>query len=233
MTRFLIALFLLVATFPFASFADGYQFDRPDVNHPWQDRWTALQVPMVPFSPGSLRNPNDWKRTYEYVIWINKAAKGRTAQSLHIYRYGQLVLSTRVSTGREIWEVQGDPKKHRPNKSYHSSTGVGYFTPYDLKVMHKSKLWEVFMPYAIFFDDGIAIHQAPRGLESRLGTRASGGCVRVGPDVAPTIFSMVQSAGQGTVARFRQSGTPILDQNGRQSYRQNYRTLIIVEDRRD
>ena len=49
------------------------------------------------------------------------------------------------------------------------------------------------MPYSIFFHEGYAIHGTIH--VSRLGNRASKGCVRLHPDKAAILFSLVQQNG--------------------------------------
>jgi hypothetical protein len=49
------------------------------------------------------------------------------------------------------------------------------------------------MPYSIFFHEGYAIHGTV--YLSRLGQRASHGCVRLHPNNAATLFALVQSRG--------------------------------------
>jgi len=49
------------------------------------------------------------------------------------------------------------------------------------------------MPYSIFFRGPYAIHGTTA--VSRLGTRASHGCVRLHPDNAATLFALVQQQG--------------------------------------
>ncbi|MBX9844981.1 MAG: L,D-transpeptidase [Xanthobacteraceae bacterium] len=51
------------------------------------------------------------------------------------------------------------------------------------------------MPHSIFFDEGYAIHGTV--YVSRLGNRASHGCVRLHPSNAATLFSLVRSRGMG------------------------------------
>ena len=51
------------------------------------------------------------------------------------------------------------------------------------------------MPYSIFFHEGYAIHGTIH--VSRLGNRASKGCVRLHPDKAAILFSLVQGQGAG------------------------------------
>ncbi len=51
------------------------------------------------------------------------------------------------------------------------------------------------MPYSIFFHEGYAIHGTI--YVSRLGHRASHGCVRLHPSNAATLFSLVNREGMG------------------------------------
>ncbi len=51
------------------------------------------------------------------------------------------------------------------------------------------------MPYAVFISGGFAIHGTPRGNWSRLGTRASHGCIRLHPDNGYRFNRLVRSVG--------------------------------------
>jgi lipoprotein-anchoring transpeptidase ErfK/SrfK len=77
------------------------------------------------------------------------------------------------------------------------ATPTGAFTPSRLVKDHYSKEWDdAPMPHSIFFtDSGHAIHgsQAIR----RLGTPASHGCVRLAPENARILFSLVMAEGLG------------------------------------
>lgn len=53
------------------------------------------------------------------------------------------------------------------------------------------------MPHSIFFHEGYAIHGTI--YVSRLGNRASHGCVRLHPDNAATLFELVKSQGMGRI----------------------------------
>ena len=67
------------------------------------------------------------------------------------------------------------------------------------------------MPYSIFFHEGYAIHGTIH--VSRLGNRASKGCVRLHPDNAAKLFSLVQgqvSATQIVVASTGVAAVPVL-----------------------
>ncbi|MBB4121789.1 L,D-transpeptidase [Martelella radicis] len=81
------------------------------------------------------------------------------------------------------------------------STGAGsYATPEGiygaewLSKNHRSRKYNnAPMPYAIFFYHGYAVHGTDQ--LSRLGSRASHGCVRLHPDNAALLFELAQSVG--------------------------------------
>lgn len=82
-----------------------------------------------------------------------------------------------------------------------STGGAGYetpsgtFRPFRLEKEHFSQEWDnAPMPYSMFFTgEGHAIHGSSH--ISRLGTRASHGCVRLAPANAATLFALVEKAG--------------------------------------
>lgn len=76
------------------------------------------------------------------------------------------------------------------------STPTGTFTPQRLERMWFSrKYYDSPMPYSIFFHHGYAIHGSYE--ISKLGGPASHGCIRLHPQNAATLFSLVRSAGAG------------------------------------
>lgn len=179
----------------------------------------------------NIFDTNSWINEFPLVIVINKANSGRTKQTLRLFKNGELIYTTKVSTGREQWEKKKVAFwKHGPKNSYFSSTNTGYFRVQWQSQMHKSKLWGTYMPYASFFDGGIAIHQAPGGTEGKLGSRASGGCVRASQQAAAYIFAQIQAAGQGPTPSFNRDGSLVLDANGNPRKFNGYRTLVIVEN---
>lgn len=73
-------------------------------------------------------------------------------------------------------------------------TPTGDFTPYLLKRMHYSTLYDnAPMPWSIFFAGNYAIHGTTQ--EDRLGTPASAGCVRLSVANAEILYRMVQRVG--------------------------------------
>ena len=78
------------------------------------------------------------------------------------------------------------------------ATPTGAFTPSRLVKDHTSKEWDdAPMPHSIFFTaSGHAIHGS-RAIR-RLGTPASHGCVRLAPENARVLFSLVMAEGLGS-----------------------------------
>ena len=76
-------------------------------------------------------------------------------------------------------------------------TPSGSYRPFRMEAEHFSKEWDdAPMPHSIFFTDrGHAIHGSYH--VKSLGRRASHGCVRLAPDNAATLFTLVKTAGIG------------------------------------
>lgn len=176
-----------------------------------------------------------WLKEFTNVIVINKANQGSDKQTLRVYVNGKLKEFTRVSTGRENFEKgcapgQEPKKDHCSHRAYWSQTPTGYFDIDELVENYFSKLWETWMPYAVFFESGIATHQAPGGTESNLGSRASGGCVRMHPSMAPVVYTMVKNGGKGLVPKFSRAGEVLKTAQGDVIRWQGYKSLVIVHN---
>ncbi len=207
---------------------------------------------------------------YENVIVINKAqakfdAKGRVidspAQKLRIYRNGQLykltqngelIDSTKVSTGRENVEIVSGFKKlikkifggKGTSESHWRHTTNGFYTMKRLEgPLYKSGESGFTMPYAMFFNstNGLAIHAVPPDLSSKaggeaggeanLGQRSSSGCVRVHKNVVQEIRSLVDAAGRGQVPSVDpKTGNVNKKPDGSDLMIDGYRTIVIVEE---
>lgn len=110
----------------------------------------------------------------EVVIAINKSI-----QRMSVVVDGREQYHWKVSTG-----TLGGPKS-------------GTYRPQRLEKSWFSRKYGMSpMPHAIFFDEGYAIHGTV--YVSRLGNRASHGCVRLHPSNAATLFSLVRSKGMGS-----------------------------------
>lgn len=184
---------------------------------------------------------------YVNVIVINKAARGPGAQTLRLYTNRQLMLTTKVSTGREDVEVI-NPVRGILNKLFKGTTSShwrhttrGFYTIKRIEgPSYRSGESKFRMPYAIFFNDhrGLAVHQVPPDLsngeaegERALGTRASSGCVRVHKNYIQQIHTAVVSADRGQIPVLdTKTGNPKFDEYGRVRYERGYRTIVIVEE---
>ena len=179
-----------------------------------------------------------WIKEFQYIVIVNKAISGNDAQTIKVYQYGQLILASRVSTGRDQYEAKGE---HNAKKDSWSVTPTGYYTPSFLDINHKSTAyggrWSWLkggtkMPFAIFFNGDIALHQAPKGTESALGKNVSGGCIRLPGDIASDIFTRVQETGGARIPLFKVDGTIIEDSKGNYNYRTDgFSALIIVKNK--
>jgi hypothetical protein len=131
-------------------------------------------------------------RSHRLVIAINKASKGRDAQTLTIFENGSEVLKVKVSTGREKEELA------KSGRRYISTTPKGYFRPQKIYQDYLSYTWQAPMPNAVFIIGGIALHATTKSHFSELGTRASGGCIRLMPADSLLIREKIMETGRGT-----------------------------------
>jgi hypothetical protein len=100
-------------------------------------------------------------------------------QKMDVIVVGYHEFSWDISTARRGYETP--PGKFR----------VNWMTP-----MHYSEQYDLSpMPYAIFFNEGIAIHGTD-AIE-RLGQPASHGCVRLHPENARILYQLVELYGRG------------------------------------
>lgn len=98
-------------------------------------------------------------------------------QMMTVKKNGQIVYNWKVSTGR---------------KGYTTPSGI--YRPQRMHKMWYSRKYDnAPMPYAIFYNQGYAIHGT--NATGRLGSPASHGCVRLNTANAKTLYGMVQHAG--------------------------------------
>ncbi len=128
------------------------------------------------------------------VIIVNKRASGADAQTLKVFENGIEILKTKISTGREKTEVAASGRK------YLSTTPKGFFRPTKMYTDYLSYTWNAPMPNATFFIGGIAIHATTKSHYAELGTRASGGCVRMKLEESKAIREKIMDSGRGAMA---------------------------------
>lgn len=164
-------------------------------------------------------------RHFPLVVVVNKAAQGFDAQQAQIYVDGKHIATVAVSTGREKKETS------KSGREYTTTTPVGWFSPTFQDKNYFSQTWQAPMPWSTFFKGGIAFHAALPAYFDKLGSRASGGCIRMMPQTAEWLFKAVQHYGKGTVPAFTRHGGLQRDANGNLVATTGWRTLIVVEDR--
>lgn len=185
---------------------------------------------------------------FELFLYVSKAARGPWAQRMYVFRKNAqsndlaLLYNWPVSTGRERIEHNSE------GLSLPSHTPAGYFEldPGRSYEYHFSLEWQQPMPYAMFFNwvkdrksTGLAIHGATGRDVALLGSRASAGCVRVAPEAARTLFTLIRAQYRGPAPRFAidgRSGTMsndgkmLRDANGRPSFAEGYKVLVFIEN---
>jgi hypothetical protein len=201
------------------------------------------QLAMVADAASRLRDkiPANLYPYFDVYLYVSKAAEGSLAQHLYIFHKdaaNSLVYEENfpVSTGRERHE------------RYFTSTPVGLFEldPNRFEVSHYSRTWHARMPWAMFLNatihgkqTGVALHSSGNAHAVLLGSRASGGCVRLPPEKAAELFHRFQAQEQGMVpvfaydsARNRTSedGALVHDSNGDPILAPGYRVLVFIED---
>ena len=150
---------------------------------------------LAPFINNPLKEEIDEAiQLNRMVIVVNKAAKGKDAQTLKIFENGIETFQTKISTGREKSEDSASGRK------YFSTTPKGFFRATKMYTDYLSYTWNAPMPNATFFIGGIAIHATTKSHYAELGTRASGGCVRTKLEDSKLIREKIMDTGRGAMA---------------------------------
>jgi hypothetical protein len=185
---------------------------------------------------------------FELFLFVSKA-EGSTAAGQRMYVFqkqnsGDLVLlhNWPVSTGREKIEFAPDGTKQP------SFTPSGYYEldANRMYVHHYSGQWRQPMPYAMFFNwenhgyqTGLAIHSATGDDIGLLGTRASAGCVRLAPENARVLFSLIKNNYKGLMPKFAydkrtatmaNNGVLLHTTDGRLEMAEGYKVLVFIEN---
>lgn len=184
---------------------------------------------------------------FDLFLYVSKAAHGPWAQRMYVFRKqtdGQFALlyNWKVSTGRE--KSEADSQGHMQE----SMTPAGYYQldPSRFYANYHSSEWNEPMPHAMFFDwvrngskTGLAIHAASGEGVTQIGMRASAGCVRLSPQDAETLFTLVSEHYAGTVPRFAydrttqsssNQGALMRTKDGSLQFGKGYRVLVFIED---
>lgn len=110
----------------------------------------------------------------------------KSEQLMYVYVGGELQHSLQVSTGMRGHETPN--LDLRPTGPVYEKYTSSKYPEGDYKGMGN-------MPYAVFLRGGYAIHGTTPGSFSKLGKKASHGCIRLHPDDAQVFYNLVNSIG--------------------------------------
>jgi hypothetical protein len=170
----------------------------------------AQSEELDPFDPNVEQYLQDYDHAYEqefgespwlpdFEVWGPKCYRAscpvwvqvvKSTQTLNLYLDGQLSNSWKVSTGLAGRETPRFDKN--PDGRIYTRYTSGKFPGGDYKGLGN-------MPYAIFIKGGFALHGTPKGNWSKLGRRASHGCIRQHPDNAQYLNQLVRQNGISNV----------------------------------
>lgn len=216
----------------------GQGEQKQQVPAPPPDPAVALQADAVGRLQAKI--PAELYSYFDIYIYVSKAGSGSLSQHAYLFRKisdNSLIFeqSFPVSTGRERYE------------RYFTSTPTGLFEldPDRFEVSHYSRTWHAPMPWAMFLNatikgrqTGVALHSAGSHI-AQLGSRASGGCVRLPPEKAAELFQRFQKEERGYVPVFaydranrRTSGDGVVlrGADGKPLLVPGYKVLVFIED---
>ncbi|MBH47786.1 MAG: hypothetical protein CME71_06410 [Halobacteriovorax sp.] len=128
------------------------------------------------------------------VVVVDKSlrtASRPNGQTATVYVDGDYYSVYDVSTGTE------EIKETTSGRRYIATTPVGIFRPIRAYTDYMSRTFlSAPMTWAVFFNGGIATHATTRGQYNRLGSRASGGCVRMRLEEAEEVNQLIVSRGE-------------------------------------
>lgn len=110
----------------------------------------------------------------------------KSEQTMSVYVEGELMYSFMVSTGRRGHETPN--LDQRPAGPVYEKYTSRKYPEGDYQGMGN-------MPYAVFIRGGYAIHGTTPGSFSKLGKKASHGCIRLHPDDARVFYDLVNENG--------------------------------------
>ena len=171
----------------------------------------------------AMENSNDTKDPNRKDRQERIAELGRKMWSPGVFK---------VSTGRNAFEAKGE---HHSQHDSWSVTPTGFYVPQAFVAKHKSESYSskmcdsfaaklvgallkkqmcTYMENVTFFNGGIGLHKAIPGTEPVLGSKASGGCVRLPAALAEFLYLNFQQAKGSPVPVVNIDGTVKTDASG-------------------
>lgn len=134
------------------------------------------ESPFIPANPGKC-----YQMECPVFVYVNKES-----QKLYLYNRGELLGEWDVSTGAGGYETPNFDR--RPNGRIYNAYTSKTFPGGNYNGLGN-------MPYAVFIEGGYAIHGTTVGNWKKLGQKASHGCIRIHPDNAEFLNSLVRQYG--------------------------------------
>jgi lipoprotein-anchoring transpeptidase ErfK/SrfK len=184
---------------------------------------------------------------FSLFLYVSKASHGPWSQRMFVFDKQasgdlKLLYTFPVSTGAEV--LMASPT----GRMLHTNTTPGYFEldPGRMYRRYHSSEWDHPMPYAMFFtwehdglQTGLAIHSATGGDVALLGQRASAGCVRLHPQNARLLFTLIKQNYRGLAPRFAydtrtatmaNNGLLMHGKDGKPEFAEGYKVLVLIEN---
>lgn len=215
-------VFITLISFCTTSFAIDFEnyIDLDGMNYDIESLPAEMYEPQIePFSAEQVFDAYgvDVVSEFPVVILVSKSSQTAT-----VYNFGSIVNTFQISTGRERWETA------KSGRQYLTTTPTGWYSPMRYVREHWSRTWDALMEYAIFFNGGVALHATTPEHFNELGTKASGGCVRMHPDNARWFWNLSLQDKTANVPYFTRGGQILKDEQGNIKRHQASGTLIIV-----
>lgn len=182
---------------------------------------------------------------YELILFVNKSKSGPFAQRLIWLKPGDPQDRTKPWEATKIWKISTG--RERQEKEAFTTTPPGIFNLHPTRQIkdYRSRLYKgAKMPYSVFLDYrtltrkgyGIAFHAT--GATGQLGSRASGGCIRLRMKNARNLFETLRSDYRGRVPVMEMAADGKWNLEGRMAYDERglpimingLKALVIIEE---
>ena len=180
-------------------------------------------------------------RHFNVLLLVNKDAKGEHAQTMTVMRPGKSRCRGCNWEATDIWDVSTGREQQESRDFTTTPVGIYQLDRDRFFKEYTTTTWDnAQMPYSMFWrfledggETGWAVHAATGKGIGNLGKRNSGGCIRLHPDNAESLFRELLQDHRGGVPVFDWSsnlGEVKRRENGRLEMTKGIKALLVVED---
>ena len=181
---------------------------------------------------------------FNIIFVVNKGTKGEFAQTMTVLRANVPGCGGCGWTASDVWDVSTGREQKEERDYTTTPVGIYQLDPQRFHREFQTTLWNnADMPHSMFWryevdgePSGWAMHAANEGVLKKLGSRASGGCIRLHPTNAEAIFNELLADHRGRVPRFdwsEHSGEPLRNEDGRMHFTAGIKALLVVDNGED